>query len=42
MEQREAEKAWICQKRQELKQVNNELEAILSQSREVDQNKKYR
>ncbi len=27
---REAEKAWICQKRQELEQVHNDLEAMLS------------
>ena len=26
----EAEKAWICQKRQELEQVHNQLDAILT------------
>jgi uncharacterized tellurite resistance protein B-like protein/tRNA U34 5-carboxymethylaminomethyl modifying GTPase MnmE/TrmE len=31
LEQREAEKAWIAQKRQELKQVQNSIEAILDQ-----------
>lgn len=32
LKQREAEKAWIAQKRQELKQVQNNIEAILNQS----------
>ena len=31
LEQREADKTWICQKRQDLEQINDKLEALMQQ-----------